>query len=525
MNCSEWNATAAAGCGDTGAAGDGAVVVPPYLPPLLVLACGFVAGLTSFGDAILFHVLWAVCGAAGVVPKGHDSLTKAVLFLSLMPLANLPLQLWLTRHELVRALPYGLAMSTTSLGMVVVGARLLFYGDFDALKLSIGAVFLVFSSVRLTSSIAALGAQRAARTTVAAGTGDGDGSAGKTVELTAPTATAASPDMTANPHLAAPSPPQLMADGEDGAPGAIAIEVVAGDAPAEKRLDDSVTTSLPPPPASVLPPPPLPPVEPSTTTTTPDPRPASTPVVSNAFLSPTQSTNDISALLPGGGISPPPPPTSPPPPAAAAPTPKPLPAWVPRPLARLLRLLHPVSPVASPPTSLAAFVVTGVGSGIMGGAFGMSGPPQMVAFSLLRVAKDDLRAISTVNGVTELAARLYMFATGGTQTFEASEWAIYVGIIAASWVGFSSGTLVRRSVDTDAIIRLLLCLVFLAAAIMLGALERAAVAGGMAGAAVAWAAILAVLYYRPPAAVACAAAALRPLARCCCCRRVASHSE
>jgi hypothetical protein len=72
---------------------------------LLISSDVFVAaaacyGLTQFGFAILFHIVWAICGAAGWVPYGTKAaLTRAVVYITIIPVAVLAFNLWTARAQ------------------------------------------------------------------------------------------------------------------------------------------------------------------------------------------------------------------------------------------------------------------------------------------------------------------------------------------------------------------------------------------------------------------------------------------
>jgi hypothetical protein len=67
-----------------------------------------------------------------------------------------------------------------------------------------------------------------------------------------------------------------------------------------------------------------------------------------------------------------------------------------------------------------------------------------------------------------------MFTQAKGNVFNPDDWPVYLSVVVASWAGFLGGTLLRRRADTDAIIRVLLVLVFASSAILLGALETPA---------------------------------------------------
>lgn len=100
-------------------------------------------------------------------------------------------------------------------------------------------------------------------------------------------------------------------------------------------------------------------------------------------------------------------------------------------------------------------------------------------------------------GAIELPIRLSVLATREGSPLNRAEAGVYVGIVAASWVGFSVGTRLRRHCDTDAVLRILYLLVAASASFFLGALEDAGVAAGFVAGGAAWSALLAVLVLRP----------------------------
>jgi uncharacterized membrane protein YfcA len=164
--------------------------------------------------------------------------------------------------------------------------------------------------------------------------------------------------------------------------------------------------------------------------------------------------------------------------------------------------LEGISPKHSIRHTLLVLFCTGLCSGLLGGMFGTGGPPQMIAFALLHINKDDIRGVSSVYMVLEMTVRVIVNTTAEGNVFDSSEWRVYVFIAVASWVGFVIGTYLRRFADTNAIIRLLLALVFASSAILLGALEDPGVAAFFVVWSLFWFLLLAALYLRPPVMVA-----------------------
>lgn len=355
--------------------------IPLWLPPSLCIICSICSGLTSFGDAILFQVLWSCAAASGLIPDNRASLIVATSVTSLQGLSNLPIMLVQARKQLWTATPYGLVAGAFGSMAVPVGASLLYYsGDLATLKICIGVFFLFFSVVKLTSAARSAGLRRV--------------SAGNFSQL---------------------------AEGKSN------------------ETDDGLehgeaTTNAPFPPPPAAPP------------------------------------NASGALEP--------------------------PAWVPARLRPYLTLGR-ISPSASVPATFGGLACAGVGAGLLGSMWGTGGPPQMVAYSMLGVDKDYIRAVSAAYSVLELATRIWVYATEAASPFRAGDWPIYVAILLCSWTGFGIGSALRAHADTDAIIRMLLALVFASSSILLGALDSAGVAAAFAVGSVAWVGLLVALVLRP----------------------------
>lgn len=123
------------------------------LVAILVTIASVMAGLTSFGDAIMFHIMWAIAGAAGDVAKDRTSLSHAVLLCVIMGLASIPLQVYFAWGKLRLTLPYGIVASLTGSITVPIGASLLFYADLQGIKIFVGLLFFLFACGRLTASL------------------------------------------------------------------------------------------------------------------------------------------------------------------------------------------------------------------------------------------------------------------------------------------------------------------------------------------------------------------------------------
>ena len=133
--------------------------------------------------------------------------------------------------------------------------------------------------------------------------------------------------------------------------------------------------------------------------------------------------------------------------------------------------LLPLSERASPFRACMTLLVSGVGAGFFNGRLGVGGPPQMIAFALLSVHKDLVRGVAVSYGMLEIPVRLTSFlVNSGSKGLDGKE--SVLGLVAvASVSGFFLGTYLRRFADTRLILRLMLLLTLLGAAIMVKALE------------------------------------------------------
>jgi uncharacterized membrane protein YfcA len=166
---------------------------------------------------------------------------------------------------------------------------------------------------------------------------------------------------------------------------------------------------------------------------------------------------------PHGGDSPIP---APAPPLAAAP--------------RWLASWPIVSARYSQAVSAAVLVAGGLVSGLLGGMLGTSGPPLIVAYAFLALDKDAIRGVTVTMQALVIGVRMWALIHSPGSVFDwAGEWHVYAGLVACSWAGLSAGAAVREYCDSRAILCVLSVLLVASAAIMLGALEEAMVAGAM----------------------------------------------
>ena len=123
--------------------------------PLCAAVSSTAAGLTTFGDAILFHICSTLIRASGLstpATSEDDELRFSVLCTTIMSAVALPTVLLFARRELPRCAPYGLTMAVTGLSMVPVGSALLFHGDLGPVQVATGVFFAIFAANHLTQS-------------------------------------------------------------------------------------------------------------------------------------------------------------------------------------------------------------------------------------------------------------------------------------------------------------------------------------------------------------------------------------
>ena len=400
----------------------------------LALCASLSAGLTGFGDAVLYIVLWSAADALALVPGG--ALRLAAALIAVVALTQAPLLLFAARRELARMLPYAVAMNLSAIPLSALGSWVLYHADVVALKRFVGAFFLLFATARLSAAAFALARERrerrlgaaAAAASAAAGT---ELDAPAAAALEAPSAPLASaPVLTAAPKDTAPQPPpQLVSIGGDAAPP-----------PSPSGADAAASVAD----ADII-------------------------VVSSA---------PSSSLFARAG----------------------------RALRWAEARAHPISHLAPVPYSVRASLLlmlcTGCMSGFLSGLMGVGGPPLMVAFSLLVVDKDDIRAISALYGLFELPTRVTVMwrqsaAADNGSGFAAVDATLAACTVAGAFIGFNTGSFARRFVDSVGILRVLLGIVLVASGVLLGALESGAVALAFACGVAAWAAAIGTLLARP----------------------------
>jgi uncharacterized membrane protein YfcA len=332
-------------------------------------------------------------------------------------------------------LGYALANASTGVPMVVVGASLLFSADLFALKLFVGLFFLLFSVVKLSAAAVGVGKRKLAAERVAKEQAE---------EAKKPAAAASDLPVGGSEAAAAweeaageslPSPAEAAAADPALAEGAVHKPSAGAETRAEEDGSDLIVVS--PVPGADMP----------------------TPTSS-------ASTHRSSSLFSSC-------------------------------LSAQIAKLPPISATYSVKATVIAFIISGAFAGLLNGLLGTGGPPQMVVFSILEVDKETIRSMSAIYGAFLLPVRAYMFTQAQGNVFNPDDWPTYLSVAVASWGGFLGGTLLRRRADTDAIIRVLLVLVFASSAILLGALEDAGLAAAYVVGGLLWGGALFGLVLRP----------------------------
>lgn len=412
------------------AASDANATIPVWLPPICAAASCLIGGLTGFGDAIMFHILFNIAGALGLVETGsREVLAKAVTYTTVLSLSNLPAALFVARDHLRLVLPFAATVAITGIPMVTVGASLLFHADLHALKVFVGLFFLTFAVGKLTS--ACVGIARSSTADQA-----------PRVEASVTSSSSASDKVEPTAALSGDSPP-------------VAVESFVSSPDCVSVTSSVVQIAAESPSAS----------EPHAQSSGPASQAGGSGIDAGSGVD-----NDLIVTAP---LS-----------QAAFHD-------------RLLSRIRPISPVHSIKATLLFCLAAGSLSGLLNGLLGTGGPPQMIAYALLHLHKDTIRAMSACYGGFELPMRVYMFTSADGNVFDVNDWPEYLSVAVAGWIGFGLGTSLRRFADTDAIIRILLVLVFASSAILLGALENPALAVAYVIGGLAWGAMLLVLLLRP----------------------------
>jgi hypothetical protein len=140
---------------------------------------------------------------------------------------------------------------------------------------------------------------------------------------------------------------------------------------------------------------------------------------------------------------------------------------------------------------------TGLASGLLGGLVGSGGPPQIIAFSVLKPDKSVIRGVKVFSTTVANAIRLLMFAVSGTNMFSSEPWWVYVCVCVASLIGSIIGTKVRDYFPTRAILLCLNVLLYLSTAFLFRAIEKLIPAIAFGTLTIVLAAALVLIYFFP----------------------------
>jgi uncharacterized membrane protein YfcA len=122
-----------------------------------------------------------------------------------------------------------------------------------------------------------------------------------------------------------------------------------------------------------------------------------------------------------------------------------------------------------PSFSLLIFAITGSIAGFLNGLMGTGGPPQMAAFSMLNVAKGDIRAIATIYATIEIPVRFALWVkSAGSVWNPERDGSVYLSVAIASIFGFVIGSFFRARVNTSAVSNMMLVIIYLGAIVLLG---------------------------------------------------------
>jgi hypothetical protein len=121
----------------------------------------------------------------------------------------------------------------------------------------------------------------------------------------------------------------------------------------------------------------------------------------------------------------------------------------------------------------------------------------MIAYMYLQYDMDTIMALSASYSLLELPVRFTILATSKGSAFELADWPIYLSIVVASVFGFQLGIYLRRRLDSAAVLRMLLVLIFLSSGILLGMLTSAVAAAMMTLFALILTVLVILAYWRP----------------------------
>lgn len=130
----------------------------------------------------------------------------------------------------------------------------------------------------------------------------------------------------------------------------------------------------------------------------------------------------------------------------------------------------PISPNHSLRFTGAVLFIAGVGAGVFGGMLGVGGPPQIVAFEVLRLHKYNQRGIQVI--ISWLGGITRIIALVSSSTFHAADWPSYLSVCIAAVIGTAIGASLRARVNTEMILRCLYVLLILSTITLFNVLKR-----------------------------------------------------
>ncbi|KAA0173970.1 hypothetical protein FNF27_04531 [Cafeteria roenbergensis] len=411
-----------------------------WIEPLVVFFCAVSSGLTSFGDAIMLHVVFVILGGAGAVPYEIPRVTFLATLLAATAVWLMLASAW--KEVSLHSLTLSLAVVVPGVTMASIMTQVLLeIGDTRPIEIAMGSVFLAFAIWRLTVMIGfapvVVGRPPSSPPELA------DGAA-----LQSPQAPG-----TPLPEKSAATSRALVGNGHIAGRSSMAIGELPALAPPERDGDGADCDKFAEAPSD------------SAAATAQDERGAGRATPPRADDG--SATAAPAALAAAGcgeeqALDVPPPPTGSEPETRSC-------------AHRFACRRHAV-PVWH---ELVAFLLAGTVAGVLGGLTGANGPPLMAVFAVLGTHKDRVRAVYVWYSMSELIVRLSVFGAEGQAVTEQFSGGSIAVICSVACAGFVAGTLLRRFFDTVAILKGLLSLVLVSACLQLGVLKDSVIAAGV----------------------------------------------
>lgn len=174
----------------------------------------------------------------------------------------------------------------------------------------------------------------------------------------------------------------------------------------------------------------------------------------------------------------------------------------------LKRWFPVASDKCSPRATAITMFVTGFASGLLSGLVGSGGPPQLVAFTQLRLRKDFIRGIKVLATTVSNLIRLGLFIAWKRSLLR-EPWWVYASICVASILGAMVGGKLRDYLPGEAVLYLLYVLLFASCGELFGVLDTPSSIVGFSVGLLGWLGTVWVLYRWP--------GIMRPVARAAAC--------